>query len=592
MRGRGPIQSLAASPTMVGAVTTLIVIVAVFLAYNASRGLPFVPVYRVSVEVPNSARLVDFNEVRIGGARVGIIESIEPVLDRDDATTAAADEDAAGDAATDTDGVIARVNLKLDKSAEPLPRDSVFRVRYRSSFGLKYLEVVRGVGDPAPEGFTFDGTDDAGECQLPVDLDSFADEIPDSARDGCFQPQTEFDDINNTFDTPTRTNARRNLVGYGSAFAGRGGSLNDTIQFLRPLFANLRPVARTLIESDTRFRRFFPALAKSARIVAPVAEEQAQMFTNMAIAFAAISEDPEALRETISEGPPTLETGIRLLPRQRPFMRDLATFSREMRPGVRDLRVTLPVLNDALRVGTRVLPRTVAMNRDLRRSFRQLLRLVEQPTTRVTLQRLGELFREAEPLARWVVPVQTVCNYWNYWFTFTPNAWDRDVEGFSFRQIIAGMPGGDLRLTYPPEQQPIIDALDPTGAIQDNGTIRAPGAARAPIAGYSGVQSDGRAGAADPDGPGVFKPYELPIRYATPYLSTGQDGHDCQGGQQGYELGRLPIAGQRRGNPAIGVSDLPGSRGPTTLFWTQDSRRLEVDSRVPSRQPRTWRGIR
>jgi hypothetical protein len=232
------------------------------------------------------------------------------------------------------------------------------------------------------------------------------------------------------------------------------------------------------------------------------------------------------------------------------------------------------------------------MNRDLRRAFRELLRVVEQPTTRVTLQRLGGLFREAEPLARWVVPAQTVCNYWNYWFTFTPNAWDRDVEGFSFRQIIAGMPGGDLRLTYPPEQQPIIDALDPTGAIQDNGTIRAPGAARAPIAGYSGVQSDGRAGGADPDGEGVFKPYELPVLHGHPYQPTGQDGHDCQGGQHGYELGRLQRPGQARSNPALGVSDLPGSRGPTTLFWTQDSRRLEVDSRVPSRQPRTWRGIR
>ena len=42
-RGSGPLQSLAASPTMVGAVTTLIVIVAVFLAYNANNGLPFVP---------------------------------------------------------------------------------------------------------------------------------------------------------------------------------------------------------------------------------------------------------------------------------------------------------------------------------------------------------------------------------------------------------------------------------------------------------------------------------------------------------------------------------------------------------------------
>ena len=38
MRGQGPMAALAASPTMVGAVTTLIVIVAVFLAYNANNG--------------------------------------------------------------------------------------------------------------------------------------------------------------------------------------------------------------------------------------------------------------------------------------------------------------------------------------------------------------------------------------------------------------------------------------------------------------------------------------------------------------------------------------------------------------------------
>lgn len=62
---RRPLQAIAASPTMVGAITTLIVIVAVFLAYNANQGLPFVSVYRVSVEVPNASRLVENNEVRI-----------------------------------------------------------------------------------------------------------------------------------------------------------------------------------------------------------------------------------------------------------------------------------------------------------------------------------------------------------------------------------------------------------------------------------------------------------------------------------------------------------------------------------------------
>ena len=52
MRGRGVGATLSASPTMVGAITVLIAIVTVFLAYNANSGLPFVPTYNISVAAP------------------------------------------------------------------------------------------------------------------------------------------------------------------------------------------------------------------------------------------------------------------------------------------------------------------------------------------------------------------------------------------------------------------------------------------------------------------------------------------------------------------------------------------------------------
>jgi hypothetical protein len=58
---RGGVSVMAASPTMVGAVTVLILIVAVFLAYNANSGLPFVPTYRISAEVPNAAAMTKGN---------------------------------------------------------------------------------------------------------------------------------------------------------------------------------------------------------------------------------------------------------------------------------------------------------------------------------------------------------------------------------------------------------------------------------------------------------------------------------------------------------------------------------------------------
>ena len=56
--------------------TVLIAIVAVFISYNANQGLPFVPTYKLYVELPNGAKLVPGNEVRAGGFRVGAVEAI------------------------------------------------------------------------------------------------------------------------------------------------------------------------------------------------------------------------------------------------------------------------------------------------------------------------------------------------------------------------------------------------------------------------------------------------------------------------------------------------------------------------------------
>jgi ABC-type transporter Mla subunit MlaD len=543
---------------MVGAITTLIVIVAVFLAYNANQGLPFVPTYRVSVEIPNASRLTNNNEVRIGGHRVGVVESIEAIRppQGEKVPSEAASTDQAQSGTTTPGEVIARLNLKLDETAKPLPRDSQFRVRYRSSFGLKYLEITRGDGPGAPEGYTFPASQTI--------------------------EQTEFDDINNTFDAETRENSRINLEGFGNAFAARGTSLNQAIEALNPLLTNLRPVSRTLSEPGTRFRRFFPELADAARIVAPVATEQAEFFTNAGIAFAAISEDEEALRDTISEGVPTLETGIDTLPRQRPFLRDFTTLSRVLRPGVRDLRVALPSLNRAVKVGTPVLRRSPQMNRRLRKVFVQLENLVEQPTTKLSLERLENLFDEAKPLAEFVVPVQTACNYWNYWFTIlTEHLTERDQVGFSQRVFGIGFPSAN---TY-----------GPSPPFPPN-TVIAPGEAATNHHGYSGIPSNGRAGGPDlgPDGRGgEFEPYELPVAQGAAFGPHGQPGTegfgtnnpDCQAGQTGYPLGVNRVPNQAANDPALSAPDIPGSRGPTTAFWSQSGERSYVDTRISGRWP-------
>ena len=70
-------RQLGASPVLIGAVTVMIAIVAVFISYQANNGLPFVPTYQLEAQVPNGAKLVKGNEVRAGGFRVGIVKDIK-----------------------------------------------------------------------------------------------------------------------------------------------------------------------------------------------------------------------------------------------------------------------------------------------------------------------------------------------------------------------------------------------------------------------------------------------------------------------------------------------------------------------------------
>ncbi len=563
---RGP-SSLAASPTVVGAITVLVATVAIFLSYNANQGLPFVPVYRVSVEVPNAARLIESNEVRIGGHRVGVVESVTAV-------PKGSDPEGTEGSHTSVPGAVARVGLKLDRSAQPLPQDSIFRVRYLSTFGLKYVEIVRGTGAPAPEGFVFDGSDDGGVCKLPVNLETFSEEVPATARNGCFQPQAEFDDLGNAADAETRENLREVLVELGSGFAGRGIGVNAAIEAAPSLLSDLGPVARTLAARSTRLERFVRSLERTSTALAPVSFELAQGFSNAAIALEAISRDPEALADGISEAAPLLVDGGPRLARARALLADTSELARRLEPGTRDLVPTLPVLNDALEVGTPVVGKLPSTAGKLRRVLAELRRLVDRPSTGLVLERLRDTVDQALPLAAHVAPAQTVCNYWNYTFTFLAEHLSlRSTTGFTQRNIISQMPG--------PDPGPVSIGDTP---------VDFPSTVRAPLAGYSGLPADGLAGPGGGED-GLFKPRELPIGHAPVNAPHGQltAGYpDCGPGQFGYPLGELLLPGQPYLAPGIAVGDYPGSLGPTTAFFKRDGTRVLRDTRAASRAPTSW----
>jgi virulence factor Mce-like protein len=400
MRRRGS-QSIAANPVLIGAATTLVVLVAVFLAYNANNGLPFVPTYALNADVPSAANLVKGNEVRIGGTRVGVIDQISPKR-------------------LANGRVIAQLHLKLETTVKPLPKDSTILIRPRSALGLKYVEITKGTSS---QGYADGAT------------------IPIKAATPA---PVEFDEFLSTFDDKTRAAAQKQLLGFGNAFAGRGQDLHAAIQSLNPLLTQLAPAMANLADDRTQLARFSQALARTSAIVAPVAEQQAQLFANLDTTFSAFAEIARPyLQDSISGGPPAQQTAIDELPKQRPFLANSEGFFHDLRPGVKALSGAASDLADAFTVGEPALRESVAMNKQLKPTFEALQRFAEDPLVALGVQDLGQTARIANPLFAAITPAQTVCNYWTLLFRNAASLLSEgDNNGTGQRFMIVAAPQG------------------------------------------------------------------------------------------------------------------------------------------------------
>jgi virulence factor Mce-like protein len=456
---------MAGSPVLVGALTVLVVIVAVFLSYNANKGLPFVPTYDLGAQLPNASQLVEGNEVRIGGFRVGVVDTITPKRRPNGSTYAV-------------------IHMKLQTDVKPLPDDSTLIVRSRSALGLKYVEITPG---NSGEGF------EAGDT-IPL-------------RNATPEP-VEIDQVLNTFDLRTRIGIRRSLTGFGNGLAGRGRDLNEAIALLPPLLTNLQPVALNLADPRTKLDRFFPALERAARIVAPVADVQAALFENLDTTFTALSQVARPfIQETITKSPPTLEQATRELPVQRAFLANATALSAELRPGVRVLPSTLPTLADALEFGQVTLARTPALNSRLAKTFVALENFATDPAVPLGLDRLNDTVKSLKPTLAFITPAQTVCNYATLWF----------------RNVSSVLSEGDSHGTW----QRFIIVPTPQGPNSESGPSSEP----------------------------ANGPSDANHLHANPYPNSaapGQSPRECEGGNEPYVVGRTLV-----GNP-------PGNQGTTT----------------------------
>jgi virulence factor Mce-like protein len=470
-RNRGRVVS---NPGLVGATTVLVVLVAVFLSYNANSGLPFVPSYDLNVAVPDAAGLIRGDAVRMGGTRVGFVSSISGVVASNGASSAV-------------------LHVKLDKKVEPLPVDTTVLVRPQSPLGLKYLEITRGhAGASLAAGATIPSS----HTRLPVEIDDFF----------------------NIFDKPTRAAATQNLDVFGTAFAGRGASINQALANLGPLVNHLYPVMLNLMDGRTGWARLFPSLEQAAGEVAPVAQQNADLFAALDRTFTPLSQSTAALQAAISGGPPALDTATRELPAQARFINDSTELFRRFRPAFSNLASASRNLAPAFQAGIPALRRASSLNGRLTTTLTALERFGQDPRVVPGLARLTETANLLVPPIAFVTPAQTTCNYLALFFRNVESALsESDVVGSFLRIGIMALP-----------QLPNSEA----------GPASAPANGPLPAPGLSIIQKSLVADS---------------FLHSNPYPNTAAPGqtHECEAGNETYLQGRQVIGNEPGNQTAV-----------------------------------------
>ena len=388
--------SIVGSPALIGAVTVLVTVMAVFLSYNANEGLPFVPTYKVSARVPNAQGLIPGNEVRIGGLRVGVVDDIK---------------------AEETEKrPIARLDLKLDKTAEPIYTGARVTVRPRSPLGLKYVEIV-----PNERGRALGEGDSLSLAQA--------------------RPTVDLDQVLTALDQRTRRALQVGVAGLGTGFAGRGEDVNAAIDAFPPLLRRATSVSENLADPRTGLAGLVSGAERVAGQLAPVAPQLGSLIVSSNTTAGALADVTPDIQRVLEDLPPLEAEATSTLAIARPVLRDARALVHDLRPGTRVLAPAATRLHAAIQTGIPVLRRALGLSDRLRDTLAELDALARDPATRSVVGRLLDTARVGLPYLRHVAPMQTVCNYLGLWTrNVTSTISEGDASGTWFRTLVIAAP--------------------------------------------------------------------------------------------------------------------------------------------------------
>ncbi|MEV4420515.1 MlaD family protein [Patulibacter sp. NPDC049589] len=309
-------------PRVAGGLTIVVVAIAAVAVLLSSR----TSTHRYLLALPNAGQLVNGDEIRVGGRKVGTIGDLRLARDR-----------------------TALVDLHVDGDVAPLHRGTTATVRAPSLSGIanRYVSLSPGPNN-APA--LADGSRIAPDRVTQI---------------------VDVDQLFSALDAPTRAGLRKLIRGASRTTAGREKLANATLEELNPalrsgqqVFAEVArdaPALQTFLESSSRVvgalaleKETLPSLVSHARSASAevVAEESA--------VDAALERLPGTLRRgrtTLGGLNATLQTADPLVDAALPATKNLAPLLRRLRPLA---RAAVPTIAD-----TRRLVRTPGAQNDL-----------------------------------------------------------------------------------------------------------------------------------------------------------------------------------------------------------------------------------
>lgn len=424
------------NPILVGTITILVIVVAVYLSYIAENGLPFVPTYNINLDVANAAELVKNADVRIGGARVGQVLTISPEP-----------------ATKSWPHPFARLGVALEKGLEPLPADTRYQVRLASVLGGKYVEIIPGhaAGPGLADGGTFT--------------------LSTNPRRNHSVPFVDLDTAFATFGPKTQRGLRSAVSDFGDAAAGRGTQFNDTIYALDRLLGPLDNLLALFASPRTHLSQLIGGLAATTGALAPVAPTITSLLSDGATTFAALQRS--ALGSAIDQSPPTEALATTVLSNARPVLRDAASIVEALKPGAALLPLASQRLDQIITGATPVFRQAPTVARALQSAVVAVDALATDPASTQTFRVLGSndlatfgssAFLGLGAILRTVASEQFACNVTSLWvrnFSSSLSEGDNVASWLRFAPIIdpnqtfqSATPAGDLHLNYYPKENP------------------------------------------------------------------------------------------------------------------------------------------